>query len=84
MWQSCPPKRIDCFSCSDACVWSGIVMLKKNFIHLQIGSYSSKSCFKFLKGLNICFRVDSFSSWHEINKNKSLGISEDIGHDFSR
>ena len=59
-------------------------MLKKNFIHLQIGSYSSNSCFKFLKGFNICFRVDSFFSWHEINKNKSLGILENSGRDFFR
>ena len=54
-------------------------MLKKKFIHLQIGSYSFNSCFKFLKGLNICFRVDSL-----INKNKPLDIPEDSGHDFSR
>ena len=60
MWQSYPPKRSGCFPCSDACLWSGIVILKKNIIHLQIRSYSSNSCFNFLKGLNICFRVDSF------------------------
>ena len=59
-------------------------MLKQNFSHLQIGSYSLDSCSKFLKGLNIRFIVDCFFSYQKINHSKSLGIPKDSGHNFSR
>jgi len=68
----------------NASVLLGIVMLKKDCVHLQIGSYSLDSCSNFLQDLYISFRAGCFSSWQKINTSKSLGTPEDVGHDFYR